>query len=102
MRCAFPWERRRHKKKGALVDATTKGIVFREMLRKRAAGGADITPEDWRRFVAAQNDGYRTGPKVGEKVPGFSLSDQYGKSRTLGELMGPDGLLLVFSRSAHW
>jgi peroxiredoxin len=44
----------------------------------------------------------RTGPKIREKVPGFSLTDQYGKTRALGDLTGQDGLLLVFSRSALW
>ena len=42
------------------------------------------------------------GPKVGEKVPDFSLSDQYGHSRTLQSLMGPKGLVLLFYRSADW
>ena len=53
-------------------------------------------------FVEAQNDGYRTGPEVGETVPDFTLSDQNGKSWALHDLMGPNGLLLVFSRSADW
>jgi peroxiredoxin len=43
-----------------------------------------------------------TGPEIGEKVPDFSLTDQYGKTRALGDLTGRDGLLLVFSRSALW
>jgi len=67
-----------------------------------AAGGGDITSADWLQFVEAQNDGYQTGPAIGEKVPDFSLPDQYGKRWALPELMGPNGLLLVFSRSADW
>jgi hypothetical protein len=62
----------------------------------------DITSTDWLQFVEAQNDGYQTGPAIGEKVPAFSLPDQHGKQWTLPELMGPKGLLLVFSRSADW
>jgi len=42
------------------------------------------------------------GPKIGEKIPAFSLPDQMGKQRSLHELMGPSGLLLIFSRSADW
>lgn len=44
----------------------------------------------------------RFGPQVGETVPSFSLPDQHGASRDLQSLMGPDGLMLVFSRSADW
>ena len=42
------------------------------------------------------------GPQVGTPVPDFSLSDQHGVIRTLESLMGPQGLMLVFSRSADW
>lgn len=41
-------------------------------------------------------------PQVGSSVPDFSLSDQTGTVRTLQSLMGPKGLILVFSRSADW
>jgi cytochrome oxidase Cu insertion factor (SCO1/SenC/PrrC family) len=44
----------------------------------------------------------RFGPQVGETVPDFSLVDQFGEPRTLQSLMGPNGLMLVFSRSADW
>jgi peroxiredoxin len=42
------------------------------------------------------------GPQVGEKVPDFSLSDQHGQLRTRASLTGPNGLVLVFNRSADW
>ncbi len=42
------------------------------------------------------------GPKVGGRVPDFTLVDQNGRSRTLMSLMGPKGLMLVFFRSADW
>jgi len=84
------------------MDATTKAAVLHGMIRRMAAGGADITTGDWLEFVEAQNDGYRTGPEIGQKVPDFTLTDHHGHNRSLNELMGPDGLLLVFSRSADW
>ena len=84
------------------MDATTKASILHGMLRRLGAGGADITLPDWRDFVQAQNDNYRTGPSIGEKVPAFTLFDQHGQSRTLDNLMGPNGLMLVFSRSADW
>jgi hypothetical protein len=42
------------------------------------------------------------GPQVGTRVPDFTLSDQTGQPRPLESLMGPKGLMLVFSRSADW
>jgi hypothetical protein len=84
------------------MDATTKASILHGMMQRMRAGGADITLNDWLDFVQAQNDGYRTGPAIGEKVPEFALADQQGQTRTLNDLMRPNGLLLVFSRSADW
>jgi len=42
------------------------------------------------------------GPKIGERVPDFSLSDQHGTTRTLRSTFGPKGVVLVFFRSADW
>jgi len=51
---------------------------------------------------AATPDVTKLGPQVGEKAPDFTLPDQRGQRRTLGSLMGPKGLVLVFNRSADW
>lgn len=42
------------------------------------------------------------GPQVGERVPTFSLVDQFGQRHDLESLMGPNGLWLEFNRSADW
>ena len=84
------------------MDQKTKDAIFHDMMHKFAAGGKDITADAFRDFVEAQNDGYRTGPEIGEKIPDFMLPDQHDKSWTPDELMGSNGLLLVFSRSADW
>jgi cytochrome oxidase Cu insertion factor (SCO1/SenC/PrrC family) len=42
------------------------------------------------------------GPRIGERVPGFTLRDQRGQPRTLESVMGPKGAMLVFFRSADW
>ena len=84
------------------MDATTKASILHEMIRRMGAGGANITTSDWLDFVQAQNDDYKTGPAIGEKVPQFALADQNGQTRTLNDLMGTNGLLLVCSRSADW
>ena len=44
----------------------------------------------------------RFGPQVGDVVPPFSLTDQTGMTQTLQSIMGPNGAMLVFSRSADW
>ncbi len=42
------------------------------------------------------------GPQVGERVPDFSLPDQHGAVQTLDSIMGPNGAMLLFHRSADW
>ncbi len=50
----------------------------------------------------AKMDLSRLGPQVGQPVPDFSLRDQAGTARTLASVMGPNGAMLVFIRSADW
>lgn len=52
-------------------------------------GAADPPPE-------------KTGLKVGEKAPAFTLKDQNGTERTLGEFTKKGKVALVFYRSAGW
>lgn len=42
------------------------------------------------------------GPQVGELVPEFSAPDQFGRTQTLQSIMGPNGVMLLFNRSADW
>ena len=42
------------------------------------------------------------GPQVGEQVPDFELSDQFGEIHDLESVMGPNGAMLLFHRSADW
>ena len=44
----------------------------------------------------------RLGPQVGGIVPDFSAVDQFGRTQTLRSIMGPNGAMLVFNRSADW
>jgi hypothetical protein len=90
-----------NRSQGPQMDAQTKANAFHQVLKSMAAG-EKINPQLWNEFVAAQNDDLQTGPGVGKKVPDFTLPDQYGKERSLNELMGRQGLLLVFTRSADW
>ena len=42
------------------------------------------------------------GPKIGEVAPDFAAPDQHGVPRKLSSLVGPNGAMLVFFRSADW
>jgi hypothetical protein len=82
-------------------DLAEKAAVMREFRRLRAAG-EPVPPELYAQHLKATNDGYTTGPEPGERIPEFSLPDQAGVSRSLENLTGANGLLLVFHRSADW
>jgi hypothetical protein len=43
-----------------------------------------------------------TGPSIGARVPDFQTVDQSGATRSLASILGPQGALLVFFRSADW
>ena len=43
-----------------------------------------------------------TGPSVGDTIPELEAVDQNGKRRSFEDLTGPNGLLLLFHRSADW
>src|SRR5262249_47794420 len=42
------------------------------------------------------------GPAVGQPLPPFEARDQHGHRRDFASLKGPNGLVLVFFRSADW
>jgi hypothetical protein len=42
------------------------------------------------------------GPRVGQPVPDFSGTDQFGRQHTLSSSLGAEGAMLVFFRSADW
>jgi peroxiredoxin len=50
--------------------------------------------------VFAQTPNY--GLQPGTQVPAFNLKDQDGNPQTLKSLAGPNGLLILFNRSADW
>jgi hypothetical protein len=52
--------------------------------------------EGWQVDVTA------VGPRVGERVPDFVAVDQTGTTRTLQSVLGPNGAMIVFYRSADW
>jgi hypothetical protein len=52
--------------------------------------------------VPSPVDTSRIGPPVGEIVPAFSGTDQFGRRHTLESIVGSNGAMLVFFRSADW
>ena len=46
--------------------------------------------------------GPKAGPAIGQSLPAFELPDQEGRVQTFESLRGPQGLVLVFFRSADW
>ncbi len=42
------------------------------------------------------------GVSVGAQAPSLRARDQFGKEQTLRSLSGPNGLVLLFFRSADW
>jgi hypothetical protein len=82
-------------------DLWEKAAIMREFGQLRAAG-QPVPAELQAKHVNATNDRYATGAERGERVPDFLLPDQEGVLRSVANLAGPNGLLLVFYRSADW
>jgi len=51
---------------------------------------------------SAQKPDFSTGPEINEKIPDFSLPDQYGILRNIRDLASDNGALIIFHRSASW
>ena len=52
--------------------------------------------------IQGLHDATQIGSAAGTTASDFSLVDEFGKRDTLESLMGPEGLVLVFFRSADW
>ena len=52
--------------------------------------------------VPAGSRGMVSGPEVGERIPDFEAYDQNGNLVSLDDVMGPNGAMVVFYRSADW
>ncbi len=64
--------------------------AFGILLGAGAVLAADPAPEE------------KTGLKVGEKAPEFTLKDQAGEEHTLSTMLKDGPVALVFYRSASW
>ena len=52
--------------------------------------------------VPAGSVGMVSGPEIGERIPDFEAYDQNGNLVGLDDVMGPNGAMVVFHRSADW
>lgn len=52
--------------------------------------------------LATKVDVEHIGPRLGDSLPGFTLRDQHGEAHSLKSLLGPNGAVIVFFRSADW
>ena len=52
--------------------------------------------------IPAGSRGMVSGPEIGERIPDFSAYDQNGNLVSLADVMGPNGAMVVFHRSADW
>ncbi len=75
-------------------------------LRSLVVGGWVIAISRFSSMAAAQSrtgvDIDLLGPQIGENVPQFELPDQNGKLQSLESILGPNGAMLLFHRSADW
>lgn len=53
-------------------------------------------------LAAAAPYAYDVGPPVGARAPAFTAKDATGAARSLRSVTGPNGVVLVFFRSAKW
>ena len=83
------------------TDLAEKAAIMREFGRRRAAE-EPVSDELLAQHINATNDHYATGPEPGQRIPDFVLPDQNGVLKSLADLAGSNGLLLVFHRSADW
>lgn len=74
---------------------------YRTFLSK-VGTGATISETEWLFHFDHQNAGALDGLAIGEDTPDFALVDHTGEQRTRADLMGTEGLLVVFARSADW
>ena len=60
------------------------------------------SPQNFLTDVPPGSEGMVSGPEIGERIPDFEAYDQNGNLVSLASVMGPNGAVVVFQRSADW
>ena len=92
--------------KVSLYDDTTR-VLYSLEPQKLATGklGDSVTIRgtlDGETIRVSSIEPMTIGLGVGDKAPGFTLRDQFGRVQTLETLKGENGTVLLFFRSADW
>lgn len=82
-----------------LKNASAHGISVALVLSHLAA---PAIAQNFLTDIPAGSRGMVSGPAIGERIPDFSAYDQNGNWVSLDDVMGPNGAMVVFHRSADW
>lgn len=77
----------------------TIGVLIAVALTHAAA---PVLSQNFLTDIPAGSRGMVSGPEIGERIPDFSAYDQNGNRVSLDDVMGPNGAMVVFHRSADW
>ena len=69
---------------------------------KAFQAGEALRWDDFIEHFDHQNKAPPEGPLVGSKLPDFFLVDQHGEMRSIADLAGPAGLVLILVRTVLW
>ena len=78
---------------------TTRGALVAMIL---SLATAPALAQNFLTDIPAGSRGMVSGPEIGERIPDFSAYDQNGNLVSLDDVMGPNGAMVVFHRSADW
>ena len=78
---------------------TTRAVLL-ALVSSTLAGSA--LAQNFLTDIPAGSRGMVSGPEIGEPIPDFSAYDQNGNQVGLDDVMGPNGAMVVFHRSADW
>lgn len=84
--------------KGCIVFILFFGASLTPVIRSNAP---KVTPAHGSSQAAVPGHSSST-LKVGDGIPAFRAADQFGKERDFDNLKGPNGLVMLFFRSADW
>ena len=93
---------RRHRSPVRLSRTNSGPAIAVGFILLAIAPAVGLTPRQQSNTPAATVDVETVGPQVGDALPEFSLRDQSGQGRSLKSLLGTNGAVIVFFRSADW